>query len=551
MREYTSVADQVSRQTPRGSVLDWGCGFGHVSDMLIRRGVAVTAFEYDPAGQSLKPLERYPHILAHHSAEPVALEFPDGQFDSVLSCGVLEHVPDPAGSLAEIARVLKPGGKLFVFKLAHRYSYLEVIAKRLGLYYHGKYPNDRLYTLGQARALLEGSGYRIQEIRRTNMLPLSMLRGAWGERLAGPIWAFNRLLSRVPVLNLLATNVELVAVPTELPKTPSLAPVPSPGLGTAGRRRLGSFRAAAEMHVARARWAGRSMRSPQGRKYLVRAASFLAAKRISPVVAVDSDGVRYFVSSADQTVGAGTYVEGHYELDVMAYAIDLVTELTGRPALTDRTFVDIGANIGTTTLPAVTKFGAALAVAFEPVPEAFRLLKLNVTANDLESRIRTVNTAVSNTTGTAVMEVAAANMGDNRVRMGDRVEDGAFAEGKRSVVKVPMRRFDELALELDLNLASMGLVWIDTQGHEGQVLDGATSILKSSVPIILEYWPYGLRRADGLDLLHRLIEENYRTVVDLRASQNAGQVVRLDAAAIRELESHYCGLTQTDILLLS
>ena len=39
------------------------------------------------------------------------------------------------------------------------------------------------------------------------MLPLTV----GGGRLAGPIWAANRALSRVPLLNLLATNVELVA----------------------------------------------------------------------------------------------------------------------------------------------------------------------------------------------------------------------------------------------------------------------------------------------------------------------------------------------------
>lgn len=194
-------------------MLDWGCGYGHVSDLLAARGTRVTSFEYDPDDRGEQPLELYPHLRAQFSSEPVKLPYDDARFDAVLSCGVLEHVPDPAGSLGELRRVLRPGGTLYVYKLANRRSYLERIAKRLGMYYHGKYPHDRLYTLPQARALLTDNGFRVLSIRMANMLPLTVVTGRAGELLGGPIWALNRVLARVPLLNLVATNVELVAVP--------------------------------------------------------------------------------------------------------------------------------------------------------------------------------------------------------------------------------------------------------------------------------------------------------------------------------------------------
>ena len=53
-------------------------------------------------------------------------------------------------------------------------------------------------------------GFQVMEARRANMLPL-MIPGALMARLSGALWALNRLLSRVPLLNLLATNVELIA----------------------------------------------------------------------------------------------------------------------------------------------------------------------------------------------------------------------------------------------------------------------------------------------------------------------------------------------------
>lgn len=209
MREYLAIADRVAAARP-GRVLDWGCGLGQMSHLLGQRGVDVVAFDYVEGSETtVMPLGVFPGIERHVSGEPVLLPFAE-EFDTVLACGVLEHVQRPEQSLDELHRVLRPGGRLLVYKLPNRFSYLEAIAKRAGMYYHGAFPDDRVYDRRSAVALLGGHGFRVDRFRRANMLPLTLDHRLAG-RLNGPIWRANRALSRVPGLALLATNLELEA----------------------------------------------------------------------------------------------------------------------------------------------------------------------------------------------------------------------------------------------------------------------------------------------------------------------------------------------------
>ncbi len=184
---------------------------------LRERGLDVTAFDYRPGEQERPgpaPLALYPDIEAFiEPSDPVGLPYEDGAFEAVLSCGVLEHVGDPDASLEELKRVLVPGGTLYVFKLPNRFSYLEAIARgvaRAGiaeLYFHGAWPNDRIYDLGSAAELLGRHGFAVRDLALANLLPLTVGGGRLGTR----AWRVNQRLAQVPGLRGLATNVELVA----------------------------------------------------------------------------------------------------------------------------------------------------------------------------------------------------------------------------------------------------------------------------------------------------------------------------------------------------
>ena len=88
---------------------------------------------------------------------------------------------------------------------------------------------------------------------------------------------------------------------------------------------------------------------------------------------------------------------------------------------------------------------------------------------------------------------------------------------------------------------------MDTQGHEGPGSRRADRLLSGGVPTCIEYWPYGLRRADGLDLLHRTVAKHFSQVIDLRATASR---VELAAADIDRLADSYPAEQYTDLLLL-
>ncbi len=97
-------------------VLDVGCGGGILAEAMAGRGASVTGIDLGEAPLAVARLHLHESgarvDYRRISAEDLAAESP-GAFDVVTCLEMLEHVPDPASTVAACARLVKPAGKVF------------------------------------------------------------------------------------------------------------------------------------------------------------------------------------------------------------------------------------------------------------------------------------------------------------------------------------------------------------------------------------------------------------------------------------------------------
>jgi SAM-dependent methyltransferase len=114
--EYEEQILPLAARELEGSrkVLDVGCGDGQVSRLAARLGAEVVGV--DPTWNCVSVAGQRGTTVARAGA--AALPFADASFDAVVACLVFEHIRDVDDAIAEVARVLQPGGR-FCFFLNH------------------------------------------------------------------------------------------------------------------------------------------------------------------------------------------------------------------------------------------------------------------------------------------------------------------------------------------------------------------------------------------------------------------------------------------------
>jgi FkbM family methyltransferase len=290
------------------------------------------------------------------------------------------------------------------------------------------------------------------------------------------------------------------------------------------------------------------------RWWRVREIYFLVSPSFTPFVVAEAGDLRYAVRTRDLSVSRELFVRRGFDDEVMPRVLALLDHY-GYQSARSKTFVDIGANIGTSVIPAVHTHGFARGIAFEPEPVNHQLIQVNALLNGVADRIVAHKFALSDRPGELVFEIAPENSGDNRVRTTHDAPASTTTrelhnESRRPTITVEATTFDILLDRRTLNLEDIGLIWMDTQGHEGHVLAGATRLLASDVPILMEYWPYALGRSGGQERLELLIREHYTHFIDVRDCPNSGVPVATPVDRLRQLRDKYQGVNLTDLLLV-
>jgi SAM-dependent methyltransferase len=141
----------------RGRVLDVGCGRGLLLEQLRRRGWEVQGTELSEQSAA------YPRDVLGipvYIGDLADLHLPSEQYDAVVMWHVLEHVPDPAVVLAEVARLLRPGGVFLV--AVPNFGSLEARLTR-DKWFHLDVPRHlNHYTPGVLYRALAGAGLRVR-----------------------------------------------------------------------------------------------------------------------------------------------------------------------------------------------------------------------------------------------------------------------------------------------------------------------------------------------------------------------------------------------------
>jgi SAM-dependent methyltransferase len=174
----------------RERLLDMGCGGGRHAFEAMRRGAIVVALDADAA--ELKDVQattggmleagELPHGALGGAANgnALALPFPDGAFDRIIASEVLEHIPPDEAALAELVRVLRPGGRIAV-TVPTRWP--ERVCWALDHHYHDTPGGHvRIYRQPQLEAKLERAGLVLRGSHHAHSLhsPYWWLKCAYG-----------------------------------------------------------------------------------------------------------------------------------------------------------------------------------------------------------------------------------------------------------------------------------------------------------------------------------------------------------------------------------
>ena len=222
-RRVARLERAVGRPVAGLAVLNVGCGTGGFNAAARAAGARVSGVDTDVEAVAIARARPGGDNVVLAAAE--ALPFGPGQFDLVYCYSTLEHVADPGRAIGEMARVLRPGGALYVhtpspaacFESHYKVLWLPGLPRPMARAYlrlRGR-PTAFLSTL---RLLGEAACRRM--LAAAGMSAAQILDGDVERAVGGPLWPLIRRYYR---LRGIRPSVELIAVRDGTPPRPAAA----------------------------------------------------------------------------------------------------------------------------------------------------------------------------------------------------------------------------------------------------------------------------------------------------------------------------------------
>jgi 2-polyprenyl-6-hydroxyphenyl methylase/3-demethylubiquinone-9 3-methyltransferase len=175
-------AEFIAKRAPLGGarVLDVGCGGGLLCEALARAGAKVSGIDLAPGMIEVARLHATEQLLDidyRVAAAETLAEAAPGSFDVVTSMEMLEHVPEPGQMTVTLAKLVRPGGHVFLSTLNRNLkSFLLAIVGAeylLRLIPRGTHEYERLIRPAELARWAREAGLELREIAGIELNPLT------------------------------------------------------------------------------------------------------------------------------------------------------------------------------------------------------------------------------------------------------------------------------------------------------------------------------------------------------------------------------------------
>lgn len=219
---------------------------------------------------------------------------------------------------------------------------------------------------------------------------------------------------------------------------------------------------------------------------------------------VRADGLLFRYNRKDVYIPMLMYGSGDvYSKEDILFFFDMARKHYGIIPSASDIFLDIGANIGTTSIYINKVICPGIrTIAFEPESDNFRTLEENARLNGC-SNFEAVNLALSDCSSHKTLMINETNRG------GSSLEAGNEGGTTQTVSTVPLADF---LSSRSIRAESIGFIWLDTEGHEPQVIEGAMEVLKKKrIPLFMEFNPSKYTANGKFDQLLGNLSQVYST----------------------------------------